>query len=98
MPLIDAGSGFTVTILVDTQPVGSVYVTGAVPANMPSTIPEKASMPAMPPEPPIVHVPPEGEPLNVVTEPTHTLAVPLMADGSGLTVTIAVTQQPGPKA
>jgi len=42
----------------------------------------------------LLHVPPAVALLNAVVEPTHTLVVPAMAAGSGLTVTVVVTAQP----
>ena len=42
----------------------------------------------------LLHVPPAVALLSVVVEPTHTLVVPVMAAGSGLTVTVAVTAHP----
>ena len=40
----------------------------------------------------LLHAPPEVVSLKPVTEPTHTVAVPVMlpADGNGLTVTVVV--------
>jgi hypothetical protein len=42
----------------------------------------------------LLHVPPAVALLNVVVALTHTLVVPVMAAGSGLTVTVVVTAQP----
>lgn len=64
----------------------------AVPASTPVTIPELLPTVAMPVLP-LVHVPPDGEELNVVVAPTHTVAVPVIADGVAFTVTTAVTLQ-----
>ena len=41
----------------------------------------------------LVHVPPDGEELNVVVNPTHTVGVPVMVPGVVLTVTNCVTKQ-----
>jgi hypothetical protein len=41
----------------------------------------------------ILHVPPPTS-LSVVDEPTQTFAAPLIAEGSGLTVTVVVIVQP----
>ena len=43
----------------------------------------------------LVHVPPEVASLKVVVSPTQTAAVPVIAAGNGLTVTIVVAIQPG---
>ncbi len=69
----------------------------AVPAAMPVT---------MPVEEPIVaivvvlllHVPPAIGLLSAVVPPGHTLAVPVMAGGGGITVTVVVIAQPVPGA
>ena len=44
----------------------------------------------------LIHVPPAVASLNVVDDPIHTDVVPVMAAGSGLTVTTLVTKQPTP--
>lgn len=65
----------------------------AVPALTPPTPPLVAPMVAV--EALLVlHVPPVVASVSVVDAPTHTLAVPDMAAGSGLTVTVRVTKQP----
>lgn len=40
------------------------------------------------------HVPPAGVLLKVVVPPTHILLLPVIAPGSGFTVSIAVATQP----
>jgi hypothetical protein len=50
------------------------------------------------PAPEMLQVPPVGVLLNVVTELTHTAAVPAITEGTGCTVTVAVTQHPVPYA
>jgi hypothetical protein len=45
----------------------------------------------------LLHVPPAVTLLKVVVEPMQTLVVPVMAAGSGLTVTVVVTAHPVPK-
>ena len=42
----------------------------------------------------LLHIPPVGASLNVVVEPSHTLVIPVMDDGSGLTVTSVVVRHP----
>ena len=42
----------------------------------------------------LVQAPPPGAELSVVVSPIHTTAAPLIADGNGLTVTMAVAIQP----
>lgn len=65
----------------------------AVPAATPVTMPV--------PDPtvavavlPLVHVPPDGEELNVVVAPSHTVAVPVIAPAALLTVTACAAKQP----
>jgi hypothetical protein len=45
----------------------------------------------------LLHVPPAVALLKVVVALTHTLVVPVIAAGSGFTVTVVVTAQPVPK-
>jgi hypothetical protein len=44
----------------------------------------------------LLHVPPVVVLLTVVVSPAHTCSVPVMAAGSGFTVTVAVRIQPVP--
>jgi hypothetical protein len=93
-PPIGSGNGFTVTTIVLTQPVGSVYDIIAVPVAMPVTIPVEDPMVAINVLP-LAQVPPPGLPLSVVVEPTQTLALGLaIIVGNGFTVTTAVMRQP----
>jgi hypothetical protein len=43
---------------------------------------------------PVIHVPPEGLLDNVTSAPTHTEAGPVIAAGSGSTVTVLTLWQP----
>ena len=43
----------------------------------------------------LAHVPPVGLPDSTVALPVHTLPLPVIADGSGLTVKLAVLWHPG---
>ena len=45
----------------------------------------------------LLHVPPEGELTKVVVSPVQMVALPLIAVGSGFTVTICVRLQPPAK-
>jgi hypothetical protein len=97
VPLMGAGDGFTVTVAVVEQPPGSVYpIITAVAADTPVTRPEVsptvASVVA-----PLLQVPPGVASYRTVVNPTHTLIVPVMAAGSGFTVTVAVAMQPAGK-
>jgi hypothetical protein len=64
-----------------------------VPAVTPVTIPEAAPIVAMLVLP-LSHVPPAEASVSVVVRPIHTVAVPPMDAGNGLTVTIVVVVQP----
>ena len=44
----------------------------------------------------LLHDPPDVASASVVTEPAHTVAVPVMGDGAGLTVTDDVTNEVQP--
>ena len=92
VPLIAVGSGFTVTTAVARQPVESVYDISEVPAATPVITPA-ASMVATAGVP-LLQVPPVLTVLAVVVWFTHTVRVPVIADGSGFTVTTAVVGQP----
>lgn len=95
VPEIAPGAGSTVTVLVVVQPVtGNVYVIIVTPpaGAMPVTRPVPAPMVAIPGLL-LVQVPPPPS-LNVVVDPGHTSAVPVMLPGDGLTVTVAFTVQP----
>lgn len=93
VPPIVPGLAYTVTVLVTLQPDGNVYEICEVPAVTPVTIPS--------PEPTVatgrlllVHVPPDGDELSVVVDPTHSPAVPVIAPGIGFTVTSRVVEHP----
>lgn len=60
---------------------------------MPDTTPVDAPAVATLPSPEL-HVPPPVASLSVVVAPGHTLNVPVMAAGTGLTVTVVVVKQP----
>lgn len=93
VPAIAVGSAFTVTMRVSTHPVPVVYVIVAVPALMPATAPSVAPTVAVVASL-LLHVPPVVVLLKVVTEPSQTLAVPVMPAGIAITVTVAVVLQP----
>ena len=93
VPVIPAGSGFTVMVVVVMQPVPNVYVTAAVPLTIPVTTP--LLVPILPvAAAPDVHVPPVVASLSVVFNPTHTVCVPLIVAGNGFTVTLDIAIQP----
>ena len=65
----------------------------AVPEVMPVTTPVEDPMVATPVAL-LLHVPPEVVLVNVVVKPTHTLVVPAIAAGFGLTVKLVTAIQP----
>ena len=64
-----------------------------MPADTPVNVPVVPSMVATAGLP-LVHTPPVTVLLNVDDSPTHTPATPVIADGTGLTVTVCVAIQP----
>lgn len=93
-PLITPGRGFTVTIAVAEQPVGSVYEIVTVPAATPVTTPDDDPTVAIRTLL-LLHVPPQQS-NKLVVPPTHTDMVPDIADGGGFTVTVTVAEHPDP--
>lgn len=65
----------------------------AVPIELPVTSPVLLPTVATPTVP-LVHVPPVVALLSVVIEPTHTVAVPVMAAGAPIIQTLYVAKQP----
>jgi len=93
VPEIGDGNGVTFTEPILAQPVANVYVIGAVPGDTPNTTPVDEPIVATPVAP-LVHVPPPGEENKVVLCPVHILERPVIADGSGSTVTVTLTKHP----
>ena len=89
IPLIAAGTAYTVTIFTDAQPAVVVNVMGATPANIPVTMalvaPTLAVVSA-----PLPHVPDPA--VSVVVVPTHSPPAPLIPKVA-LTVIVRVTAQ-----
>jgi hypothetical protein len=92
LPVMGAGVGFTVTILVVVQPPTEAAVIVAVPGAMPVTIPvpDTVATAALL----VLHATGAVVVLRVVVLPTHTVAVPVIAVGTGVTVAIAVVIHP----
>ena len=96
VPVIAGGKGLTVTTTVGAiQPVGNVYVMVAVPAALPVAVVVLLG-PSMTETLPLLlaHVPPAVTELRLVVKPWHTVSMPVIADGFGLTVRTAVVKQP----
>ena len=91
VPAIAAGKACIVTAVVAIQPVGRVYVIVAVPASTPVTTPDASTAAFVLPE---LQVPPGVALARAVVSPSQTVIVPVIAAGSGLTVTSAVVMQP----
>ena len=89
VPSIAEGAGLTVTTVAIQQLPGIVYVIVAVPPVTPVTTPVPVTTLAVPGAEEL-QVPPVTASLNEVVKPTHTLGVPRIAVGDGLTVTTAV--------
>jgi hypothetical protein len=100
MPVIAVGNAFTFIVAVAIQPVAAkVYVIRDVPALTPVATPPPAPGPGVIVATPVVallQVPPGVASLNVVVEPTQTIVVPVIAAGSGFTVTVVVMEHPVP--
>lgn len=91
-PLFEAvgdGSALTVTVVLTEQLVGRVYVITEVPAVTPVTTPVEGLTVATAGVA-LLQVPPGVALLNVVVALTHTLVVPEIAAGNGLTVAFVV--------
>jgi hypothetical protein len=93
VPVIAAGNGFTVTTRVALHPVESVYEIVDVPFMIPLTTPVDRSTVATAVLP-LVQLPPSVALARLVERPIQTLAVPEIAAGSALTVTIACLKHP----
>jgi hypothetical protein len=91
-PVIVAGYGFTVTVIVEKQ-VAIPYVIVVVPSDMPVTIPVVGlTVPTAVLE--LLHVPPAVGFDRVVVAPRHAVGIPVIAPGDATTVMIAVSKQP----
>ena len=94
-PKIAVGNGFTVTTIVLIQPVLSVYVMVTVPPAAPVPV----TIPVDDPTEPIavlllLHEPPIVASVKVVVKPKHTLVIPDIGAGLGLTVSNVSLKQP----
>ena len=83
------GCGFTVNDCVAAHVVGSVYVKigfpDATPTTLPLLLPTVAKEVLL-----LLQVPPVEASLSVIAKPTQTDVGPVMATGSGFTVTVLV--------
>jgi hypothetical protein len=95
VPVIGAGSGFTVSARTVKHPVPTAYVITDVPADIPAATPVVASIVALDVLL-LLHVPPGTVLVKVVVLPTHTCATPLIAGGRVTTVTALIALQPVP--
>jgi hypothetical protein len=94
VPPIADGDALTVIVVVLKHPVGKVYVIVEVPAAIEVTTPVPeitATLASL-----LLHVPPTLASNNVVVRPVHTVVVPVITAGVGLTVTTCVLVQPVP--
>lgn len=93
LPRIDPGAAVTVISRVTVQPEPSEYVIVTLPVWLPVTIPFSDPTVAVLVEDE-VHRPPPGISLSSAVAPAHTVALPVMAPGEGLTVIVLVVTQP----
>ena len=92
-PVIPVGEGLTHTVVVVTQPVGSVYIMVVHPSvEPPVTIPVEEPIVAMVVLV-LVHVPPPPS-LSVIVAEIQTPVGPVIGPGKGLTVIVLVIEQP----
>jgi hypothetical protein len=82
----------TVAVIVLLQPVANAYVTVALPAATPVTIPDVPTVAT--PVLLLLHVPPEAALLNVADNPTHMLGVPVIAAIGETVATIVLLHAP----
>jgi hypothetical protein len=92
IPEIDVGKALTVTSLLAVQPADDVYIIFAVPDETPVTRPEELTVATEVLL--LLHVPPVVTSLKCVVRPMQTVAVPVMDDGTLLTVTDTVAEHP----
>jgi len=88
LPVIGVGNGLTVTVAVAAHVVGNVYVIVAVPGAGVEETPLTSPVPATTVAIAVlllVHTPPVGELPRAVVCPSHTVGVPVIADGNGFT-------------
>ena len=92
VPVMSAGSGFTIIDATDLQLVGSVYVITADPALPPNTTPDgdTAATELLL----LLQLPPVLAFVKEVDEPEHTFSTPLIGAGKGFTVTVVERIQP----
>ena len=92
LPVMTAGVGVTVTTLVVVQPPTDAAVIVAVPGVIPVTTPVPDTVATAVLE--LLHATGLVVVLSVVVLPAHTVAVPVIAVGTGVIVTTAVVTQP----
>lgn len=93
VPVMADGSEFTVNVFVDIQPDGRVYVIVVVPGLTPPATPVPAAIVPVAGVL-LLHIPPDTACVIVVVRPWHTVELPVIAAGAGVTVTTSVEIQP----
>ena len=92
-PVMPAGKGFIVIVLVTSHPAPSEYVIVTAPVTNPLTTPvaepTDASTGLL-----LLHVPPVVMCVSDIAPPTHTPLAPLMAAGNEVTFTVVAVAQP----
>ena len=94
-PTIAVGSAFTVAAMLVRQVPPIEYVTFAVPAVSPFTIPVVDPTPTLPLPALPLQVPPVVALLSVVEAPAHSVLTPAIGGGPVLMVIVVVVMQPG---
>ena len=97
VPVMGAGSAFTVATAVLKQPLGdSLYVMVALPGVVPPVITPVPIPIVAVPVALLLHVPVPGLLVSVEVAPSHMLSVPAIGAGKGFTDTVAEMLQPEP--
>ena len=91
-PLIADGRLLIVTVTVAMQPAGNVYIIVAVPPAIPATWPEPSTVAFAVLL--LLQVPPAVASVIDIVDAAHTVAIPAMAAGAGLIVTVALPASP----
>ena len=95
VPVMPGIEAITFTEVAVVQPVGSVYIIAAVPAETPCPVTIPVVEPTVAREVLLLlHVPPPAASDKLRLAPEQTEPLPVMAAGSGLTVTIVLTEHP----
>jgi hypothetical protein len=90
LPVMGSGTGFTRILVLITHPVPTVYTMVATPADTPVIMPLEVPAVAMDAGV-LLHVPPGIALASVIVAPSQTSTGPVIAGGSGFTLTTMET-------